>query len=132
MFGSLLISTNFQPAFKDANDKLSAHKVLSIEVSVTLPEHITAYIKSDIAKAKIVGNHKNLTVELSNGNCELTDFKGHAMINTLEGDILATTNYAQVDAISSNASVVLGDLDSGPNTLKLKSLNGIIRVIKSQ
>jgi len=132
MFGSLLISTSFQPAFKNANDKLSAHKVISVQVDVTLPEQIIAYIKSDIAKVKALGTYKNLTIELSNGNCELTDFKGHAMINTQEGDILVKANYAQVDAKSSNASVVVGDLDFGPNNLKLKSVNGIIRVIKSQ
>jgi len=70
---TLIISSGFHPLYEAHNDKLSAHKVLSVEVSLWLPKQLNVYVKSAIASANINGNFKALTVELSQGNTTISN-----------------------------------------------------------
>lgn len=90
--GVLKLSTDFQPLFKADNDKLSAHKVLSVELQLSIPKHIDLNIKSDIAQTKIEGLFPNVFIELKTGNCTLDPFFGNATINTISGNINIKTN----------------------------------------
>src|SRR5690606_3407455 len=46
---SLKIASTYQPLFNKPDDKLSAHKKISIELTVSIPEGFDVTIKSDIA-----------------------------------------------------------------------------------
>lgn len=130
LFGSLLISCEQQPTFKDANDKLSAHKVVSIDLKITLPKHISTYLKSDIANISADGYYNMLTVELSDGNFNTSNITGKLKVNTQNGDINVSTNYASVEATSAKGIVNLEDLVSGDHQIQLKTVKGNITVIK--
>lgn len=129
---SLYVTSNFQPTFKDANDKLSAHKIISIELNIKIPELKTIYIKSDIANVTGEGSYKKLTLELTNGNCQVTNYSGNALINTIEGNIEFHSNYAKIIANSAQGNVTTEDLTLGDDTISLNSINGDITVTKSQ
>ncbi|WP_434037384.1 hypothetical protein [Formosa sp. 4Alg 33] len=129
---SLYVSTGFHPLFQADNDKLSAHKVMSIELNIQVPEHVSLNIKSDIAYVHIEGIFNSTFIELNQGQCKLDAFVGSAKINTIEGAISVETNFAKVDAISKHGAVNLQPLISGKNQIDLKSIRGDISVFKTE
>lgn len=128
---SLYVSSNFQPTYKDANDKLSAHKIISIELNIKVPEQKSIYIKSDIANITGEGSYGKLTLELTNGNCKISKFSGNALVNTIEGNIEFQSNFATIKTSSKYGTINSEDLIIGDDTIDLNSINGDISVTKS-
>lgn len=126
----LNVSVDFQPLFKKDNDKLSAHKLISAELKIVVPEHLEIVLKSDIASVVLEGNYKAIFVELYNGSCNLVQFYGNAIVNTLNGDITVETNYAKCESYTKNGSLFEENLVLGTNNIKLNSINGNIKVLK--
>jgi len=126
----LVISTKLQPLFVPDNDKLSAHKVISIELSITIPEYLNAFIQSDIASVTAKGKYNNLTIELINGNCNVDTFSGNATINTIHGSINIRCKEANVKASTKKGILIQDKLKFGNNTLDLNSINGNITITK--
>lgn len=128
--GVLKLSTDFQPLFKADNDKLSAHKVLSVELQLSIPKHIDLNIKSDIAQTKIEGQFPNVFIELRTGNCTLDPFFGNATINTISGNINIKTNNAKTIAKSKTGIVDVKQFKLALYQLNLQTVNGNINVSK--
>lgn len=84
---TLTIGTSYSPYFKANNDKLAAHKVLSIEMQLIVPEFLDISINSEIASVKAKGVYNMLQIALDRGGCELTEFRGNASLQTKQGDI---------------------------------------------
>lgn len=129
---SIVVSCAFQPLFVSHNDKLSAHKVISIEVELIIPENRNVYIASNTASAKIDGDYGFLTVELVQGNCDLDIYESNAIVNTLNGGIQLNTNFANVNAFSKTGEVVSEQLLLGDNQISLNSVNGNISITKTK
>jgi len=129
---TLFVNAKYQPLFIDANDKLSAQKVISIELLLKIPINKTVYVSSDMASIFVKGEYKDVTVELINGACVLNDFVGNATVNTIQGDIEVFTNRAKLDVFTKHGVLTLETLSQGNRLLSLYSINGNITVIKSQ
>ncbi|CDF81023.1 conserved hypothetical protein (DUF4098) [Formosa agariphila KMM 3901] len=129
---SLMISTRFQPLFEADNDKLSVHKLISVELEIQLPKHMNLNIKSDIASVEAQGDFNTAFIELNQGNCTLASFSGSATVNTVQGDIYVEANYVKVSADSRHGVVKLQKLNFGENHLNLKSIHGDISVFKTE
>ena len=129
---TLYISAKYQPLFIDSNDKLSAHKVISIELVLNIPVNKSIYVSSDIASVFVKGKYNNATIELINGNCILKDFVGEATVNTIQGDIEVFSNFAEVKAFTKNGALSIEKVSNGNRLLTLYSINGNISVFKSQ
>lgn len=127
---TLFVSARFHPLFQADNDKLSAHKVMSIEMDLHVPEHLNLYITSDIAQVHAQGVFNNAIIELRDGSCMLSSFSGNAKINTLNGDIKVETNFAKINANTKHGQVNMEPLTSGENELFLKSIHGDISIFK--
>ncbi len=127
---SLRISAQWHPFFIQDNDKLSAHKVISIELDITLPNNINLYVNSDIASAEIKGNYKELEIELINGNCDLYTKANYTKINTIQGNIMVLTKDTSVEAITKNGKKDIDITINGNNKMFLNTLNGDIKVVK--
>lgn len=128
--GVLKLSTGFQPLFKADNDKLSAHKVLSVELQLSIPKHIHLNIKSDIAQTKVEGRFPNVFIELKTGNCTLDPFFGNATVNTINGNINVKTNNVKTIAKSKTGIVDVKQFKLALYQLKLQTVNGTINVSK--
>ncbi|WP_397363921.1 hypothetical protein [Olleya sp. R77988] len=126
----LFISSTFQPLFKNENDKLSAHKVLSVEYEITVPKHINLDIKSDIAFVQITGQYPSVFIELNQGNCNLKQFLGDAIINTIEGNITIETNNAKVEAFTKTGTVSNKFFINKNHQISCHSINGNIKITK--
>ncbi len=128
---ALTIKDDLQPFSTNYNDKLSAHKVMAVQIDLQIPSHINVTIKSSIASLKIRGAYKNLFVELNSGDCILDHFVGNATVNTLGGDIKVSTKNAQV-----NTSTKSGKMDVqktfGTHKINLSSISGDISVCKTK
>lgn len=123
-----ILSSVFKEDLQEGYDKLSAHKVFSLEVTLKIPEHLVVYLKSNIATVTAHGKYKELKVELQMGACTLLDFTGNAVVNTYRGPIQVETGDANINAFSRNGSVDLPAGIRGNHQLELQSIYGDIRV----
>lgn len=127
---TLFIASAFQPLFVSDNDKLSAHKVLSVEYELLVPEHLSLDVKSDIASVTITGIYTAVFIESNQGSCQLKDFLGDAVINTIDGNIAVQTNLAKVEAFSKTGTVEVLQFKYGKYTISCHSINGNIIVTR--
>ncbi|MFN4762156.1 hypothetical protein ACKGJN_03440 [Gillisia sp. Q332] len=124
----VILTTQFRKILQSGYDKLSAHKVFSLEITLEIPEGLEVFIKSNIASVSGSGTYKNLEVELKSGYCELTSFMGNALVNTYNGSIDVQTQNAEITAISRNGNVLVSPEITGKNKIHLTTINGNIRV----
>jgi len=122
------ISPDFLPSFKNPNDKLSAHKVISITLFVTLPEYVTAAVHGTYTYVTAEGKYKNLSVTLSEGNCILNTILEKATIKTQTGEIVVTNAKGTVIAESVYGEIKKGPIPSGDEIYILETVEGAIIV----
>ncbi|HLV40185.1 hypothetical protein [Xanthomarina sp.] len=128
----LHISSSFQPMFVGNNDKLSAHKLISIELKLVIPENLELLVSSDIALVFLSGNYKNVDVQLINGSLNAKSFHGNLLVNTIHGNIDVSTNGAKVEVSSKHGHVVINAIKTGKQQMSLNSINGNITVSKAE
>ncbi len=127
------ITTGKTPDYIPFNDKLSAHKVMSIVLEITVPEGLDISVYSTLASLDGTGNWGQTQVNLGRGGCRLEDFsfRESVKINTISGDIILTLPQSNVSAQSRNGSVVIAPGMNTGKTVVLESLHGNINVSKS-
>lgn len=126
------ISAGFHPNFISPNDKLSAHKVVSIALHITVPQYKNVSIFGTNSNVEIEGTYQNLDVKLSDGRCvlnnvsetvEVTTQKGDIWLNAENGSVLAQSTYGQVDN---------NQIPEGQNQYILKTVEGNIHLRKTK
>lgn len=132
--GILKITTGRTPDFVPYNDKLSAHKVLSIVLEITVPEGLDIDIYSTLASVDGKGKFGKVQMNLGRGGCRLEEFRFResAQINTLTGSINIATETTSVIAQSRNGVVVIPKGFPVGKDLTLQSIQGDITVRKSE
>ncbi|MEL0643673.1 DUF4097 family beta strand repeat-containing protein [Olleya sp. Ti.3.14] len=128
----LYISSSFQPLFIKDNDKLSAHKVMSVEYQLLVPKNIKLEIKSNIGSVDLVGTYPSVFIELNQGNCNLKQFLGNASINTVNGDINIETDHAKVEAFTKTGQITLTQFKFLKFNLNCHTINGDIKITKTE
>ena len=127
----MLLTSAFNKALQGGFDKLSAHKVFSLGLTLEIPEGIEVIIESNIASVIGSGTFKNLQIQLQSGYCKLEPFLGNAVINTYKGSIQVSTRNANIIAKSRNGKVDIPKDLSGNHEIKLTSIDGDISVVKN-
>ncbi len=127
----MLLTSAFNKALQGGFDKLSAHKVFSLGLTLEIPEGIDVIIESNIASVIASGTFKNLQIQLQSGYCKLEPFLGNAVINTYKGGIQVSTSNANINAKSRNGKVDIPKDLSGNHEIKLTSIDGDISVVKN-
>ena len=122
------ISADFLPSFKNPNDKLSAHKVISIVLKVTLPEFMTASVHGTHTNVTAEGNYRELSITLSDGNCTLHNISEKASVKTQTGEIVVTNAKGKVTTNSTYGKVKKNPVPSGDQTYLLQSVEGSITI----
>lgn len=128
----LYISSVYQPLFVDNNDKLSAHKLISVEFKIRIPEHLKVFVSSNIASVFMSGIFNQVTTELTNGSFNADNFQGNLLVNTIHGDIHLETNQATVEVSSKHGIINQNPLEEGKQQISLNSINGNITVTKTE
>ncbi len=129
--GELVLSSEYPEMLTGGYDKLSAHKVFSLEIELEIPKGLELSVTSNIASLIAEGNFKAVYANLKQGYCHLLDFSGAAEINTYKGDILVGTKKGIIEASSRHGNVQVPDFLPGRAPLKLTSIDGNIKVVKN-
>ncbi|MDC8002543.1 hypothetical protein POV27_00640 [Aureisphaera galaxeae] len=131
--GVLRVKTGYTPYFEGANDKLAAHKVISIEMTLIIPENLSVFVSSFIASVQATGFFENLYTGLNNGNCTLQDFLGNAQLNSRNGFIHVTAEAGVMGTAHSQRGKVNNSLPkTGWYEVTAQSVNGDVILKPSQ
>jgi len=128
----VIVSTGFLPNFKSPNDKLSAHKVISIALDITIPEysHVQLYGTNSNILAK--GKYKFLSVSLSDGNCILNNVSENVEVKTQSGNIVVFAQSGLFNSKSIYGKVNDNNLPKGNSKYLLNSIEGDIQISKTE
>jgi len=129
---TLVVDTGFAPNFKNPNDKLSAHKVISILLRLTVPSYKNLDIYGTNARVVLDGNYNELQVSLADGTCVLNNVVGDADIKTQSGSIKVYSTAANIDAISRYGVVSSNIIPEGNSSFKLQTVTGNIDLFKTE
>ncbi|WP_097044109.1 hypothetical protein [Flagellimonas pacifica] len=129
---TMLISAGFQPNFSNPNDKLSAHKVISIALDIILPEYREVLVYGTNSNVLVNGKYKNLEVKLSDGRCVIDNVAETVEVTTQKGDILLMTSNGNIVAKSTYGKVLEENIPNGHNLYKLNTIEGTIRLKKTK
>ncbi len=129
---NVFIGTEFQPNFKGPNDKLSAHKVISISLDVSLPDFVTAHVFGTHSNVTAQGNYKKLKINLADGNCSLMKVGEEILVKTQKGTISLTVESGQVNAESNYGNVYREAIPPGNSLYDLHSVEGDIQIKRTE
>ena len=129
---NLLIGACFQPNFTHPNDKLSAHKLISIALDIHLPQYKNVFVFGTSSHVMAKGKYKNLKVTLSDGRCILDNVIETAEVTTQKGDIMLMTPSGDIVAESTYGRVVKDAIPSGDNQFILNTVEGKIHLKKTK
>ncbi|RXG18134.1 hypothetical protein DSM03_101813 [Leeuwenhoekiella aestuarii] len=127
-----IINIKRAPGFQKIDDKLAAHKVLSVVLKIKMPQNKEFWVDSSLASVELTGVFKFINLNLSSGDCKLKAFRGSGTINTLRGDIEVETENNQIEAITRHGKLHVENNAYGSQHLNLKSVDGDIRVTQSE
>ncbi|APG60898.1 hypothetical protein LPB144_10975 [Christiangramia salexigens] len=127
----LILTSEYPDILTGGFDKLSAHKVFSVEIELIIPEDLEVFITSNIASVIAKGGYKYFYADLQQGYCHLLTFNGNATINTYKGDIIVETQTGLIEANTRNGELLKPSFLPGRNPLRLNSLDGDIIVRKN-
>ncbi|MGJ8733040.1 MAG: hypothetical protein ACSHW4_07835 [Cellulophaga sp.] len=129
---SIFITTGFSPTFISPNDKLSAHKVISISLHIILPAYKNVKLYGKSSNVIATGDYKNLNITLSDGFCSLEKITETISATTQSGNILVNSNYATVKASSKYGKIYTDNLAKGNTNFNLSSITGDIHITKTK
>lgn len=127
----LEITTGRTPDFVAFNDKLSVHKVLSIELEITIPQGLDIDIHSTLAEVTLTGKVRDIQVNLGRGGFLGNELRfRESVINTLYGNVILSSKQANVTASSRNGKLTIQpSLNEGPKCT-IKSIYGDIEALQ--
>lgn len=127
-----LVSTGFQPNFVFPNDKLSAHKVISISLKISIPKDLDVNVYGTSTNVGVTGDYAKLKISLSDGKCILNGRGENVEINTQSGNIGLITNNAQIMASTKYGKIKREAIASGDDHFTLNSVTGNISIRKTE
>ena len=129
---NVMVSTGFLPNFISPNDKLSAHKVISISLDIEIPEYSNVQSFGTNSSITAEGKYKSLQVTLSDGNCILKNVIEKAEVRTQKGNITIFAKKGNIDAKSIYGKVDKHDIPRGHPSYLLNSVEGDIQISKTE
>jgi len=125
---NVIVSTDFLPNFVAPNDKLSAHKVISIRLDIAIPQYSNVNIYGTNTHVIGSGKYRNLKITLAEGDCILENVSEAIEVKTQSGAIHLIASAGIFDAESNYGVVKIAELPKGNFNYSLKSVEGNITV----
>ncbi|OQD44402.1 hypothetical protein BUL40_02280 [Croceivirga radicis] len=123
---NIFISAGFLPTFTAPNDKLSAHKVISISLQISLPKAQQIEIHGTNSNVTISGTFDKVNVVLADGDCNLNNVIGQVKVKTQKGSINVHKGRGTIAASSKYGKVFKEKELQGYSTFNLSSIEGDI------
>ncbi|WP_350286532.1 DUF4097 family beta strand repeat-containing protein [uncultured Croceitalea sp.] len=122
------VSADFLPNFIAPNDKLSAHKVISISLHITVPEYSDLSVYGTNCRVTGSGQFRSLNVTLADGDCILSTKSETTTIKTQSGNITVHATEGKIEGKSIYGTVNIAKLPEGDLSYVLQSIEGDIVV----
>ena len=129
---TIAISTGFHPNFIKPNDKLSAHKVISIALKLQIPKKMKVNLFGANTNVYATGNYDDIRVTLDDGNCNFKTISGKASATTQSGDIYVYSNGAVIETKNIFGLISNNGIPRGDNYFKLSTTKGNIYLRKTE
>ncbi|MBU2900841.1 hypothetical protein [Maribacter dokdonensis] len=129
---TLLIDTGFTPNFKNPNDKLSAHKVISIAIKIIMPIQKKLEVFGTNARVVVEGTYKEVNISLSDGACFLNNVLGSTKVKTQSGNISVVAKAADITTVSKYGDVSRNPIPFGTSSFLLETITGNILLSKTE
>lgn len=129
---TLFLQGVFLPSFEDPNDKLSAHKVLSVRLKVAVPQHLYTEVAGMSTRVVARGYFEDLSIRTAKGPVLLEGPYGFVRVKTSQGTIRAWNFSGSVTASSSYGEVHRGEVPKGRSAIVLESVSGDIYINKEE
>lgn len=126
------IGAGFQPNFRNPNDKLSAHKVVSISLKIAIPQYLDVSVRGSNSNISATGNYDNFEITLTDGVCTLDKVRGDITVSSQSGNIVLSTSEAEIQASSKYGEVDRELIPHGDNQFTLNSITGNISIRKTE
>ncbi|MBU2995696.1 hypothetical protein KO500_04595 [Cellulophaga baltica] len=127
---TLLVETSFNANFEIPNDKLSAHKVVSIALKITVPENLDVTIYGTDANVTAKGMYKNINIALNDGRCVLNAVKNRAFVKTHSGTIEVHAKSGKFNTIAKYGEIFSDKLPVSNLQYDLSTITGNIYIHK--
>ncbi|SIP97742.1 hypothetical protein SAMN05421797_101216 [Maribacter ulvicola] len=129
---TLFVETDFAPNFSKPNDKLSAHKVVSILLKLKMPNYKRLIVFGTNSRVEIEGGYQDLQVVLADGACLLKNVRSNATIKSQSGNIKVISKSARISAVSKFGTVSSNPIPPGVATYQLETITGNIDLSKTE
>ncbi len=129
---TLDVAAGFTPNFENPNDKLSAHKVVSIALTISIPNWKKVDVYGTNSRVSVTGMYTELNVSLSDGDCNLTGVIGDIHAKTQSGTINLNAEQANIFATSKYGQVSSNPIPTGNSEFILESVTGNIQLSKTE
>lgn len=126
------LSAGFYPDFIQPNDKLSAHKVISIALQVQVPRNMKISILGTSTNVFAKGSYDRLKVVLDDGICNLDMFCGTAKVVTRSGDINVRTKSAVFETKTAFGKIESDSIPEGEDFYDISTTTGDIHLMKME
>ncbi len=129
---TLFVAGEFQPYFEIPNDKLSAHKVVSISLKVSIPENQVVHLYGSGANVEVEGNYKALSVVLNDGKCTIRKVGQNVRATTQSGPISLIITSGRVKALTKYGKIENEQIPYGKEQYHLQSTSGNITITQAE
>ncbi len=125
---TLHVETQFGPEFHFPNDKLGAHKVVSVRMRIVLPHYQNTLLTARSCLVSVSGRYRDLDIVFSDGRCELFHTAENTHVKTASAPIIAHLRSGKVEAASRYGTVDIDPVPAGDHHLTLESTRGDIAI----
>jgi len=122
------VTADLTPLFVVPDDKLGAHKVISIALKVSLPEYRRVEVYGNLATITAHGLYETLRIFLEEGTCSLTQVGQSVDVETRTADIYVESAAASILAESLFGEVSPNQIPQGANRFRLRTILGNIHL----
>ena len=128
-----LLNVGFAPGFEPNDDKLGAHKIVSVDLTLEIPQGKYLMVSGRCLRVSLDGVYDKTEVILDAGNIAARNFKASGILSTNEGSIKV---YAQDDVaaiVDGSPERVINELETpATNYLKVRTAKGSVKLRKAK
>lgn len=129
---TLWVGTDFNPNFENPNDKLSAHKVVSVSLIIQIPAHLDVQVFGTSCNVNLSGAFRNVDVVLNDGSCTLNQVASQVHVQTQSGHIRLNSLQGVIRAVSHYGKVIQETIPEGDELFDLETVSGDITLQRSK
>ena len=129
---TLFLETKFQMLFNNPNDKLSAHKIVSVFLDIVLPKGLSVKLLGNSTKIDLSGEYNKVEIHNIDENIILQNVEGNILAKSFSGSIILNIESGEVSANSKFGSVYSGTILKGKSNFIVNTVNGSIYINKEE